>query len=127
MDPIVLSAGTALVGAIATDTWERARAAVVALWRRARPDQADVIDEELAESRRLLLTAREEGDTEAEPGRQHAHDLRHHRPGPHTRHLESLPQRADIRPAVPLTTALTLGPHDAGDAAGRTRGRYENG
>lgn len=54
------------MGAIATDTWERARAAVVALWRRARPDQADVIDEELAASRRLLLAAREEQDAEAE-------------------------------------------------------------
>ncbi|MCI3273518.1 hypothetical protein [Streptomyces cylindrosporus] len=65
MDPIVLSAGTALVGAIATDTWDHARAAVVALWRRARPDQADVIDEELAASRRRLLAARDEGTTEA--------------------------------------------------------------
>ena len=66
MDPIVLSAGTALVGAIATDAWEQTRTAVVALWRRTRPDQAEVIDEEFADSRRRLLAAREEGDEEAE-------------------------------------------------------------
>jgi len=64
MDPIVLSAGTALVAAIATDAWERARTAVVALWRRTRPDQADVIDEEFADSRRRVLVAREAGDEE---------------------------------------------------------------
>ncbi|MCQ4210507.1 hypothetical protein [Streptomyces longispororuber] len=66
MDPIVLSAGTALVGAIASDTWEGVRAAIVALWRRARPEQADAIDEELVASRRLLLAARDERDTEVE-------------------------------------------------------------
>jgi hypothetical protein len=37
MDRIVLAAGTALVGAIASDTWQQVRGAIVGLWRRAHP------------------------------------------------------------------------------------------
>jgi hypothetical protein len=32
VDPIVLAAATALVGAMATDAWQQARTAVVAWW-----------------------------------------------------------------------------------------------
>ncbi|MDB4872445.1 MAG: hypothetical protein JWL97_3449, partial [Gemmatimonadales bacterium] len=39
MDPILVAADTALVGAMATDTWQQARAGAVALWRRLHPDR----------------------------------------------------------------------------------------
>ncbi|MFG1685202.1 hypothetical protein ACGFNP_33925 [Nonomuraea sp. NPDC049269] len=66
MDPIVLAAGTALVTAMATDTWQQARRAAVALWQRVRPEQADAVENELAEVRALVLTARRDGDSDTE-------------------------------------------------------------
>jgi hypothetical protein len=66
MDPIVLAAGTALVGSIATDTWEQSRAALLAVWRRLRPEQAEAVDEELTDTRAQLLAARRSSDAEAE-------------------------------------------------------------
>ncbi|MDT0608668.1 hypothetical protein [Streptomyces lancefieldiae] len=66
MDPIVVSAGSALVGAMATDGWERARTALVSLWRRARPEQADTVGAELAAVRAQLLVARNAGDADTE-------------------------------------------------------------
>lgn len=39
MESIVDAFGAALVAAMATDTWEQVRLAVVALWRRIRPPQ----------------------------------------------------------------------------------------
>ena len=66
MDPIVLAAGTALVGAIATDTWEQSRAALLAVWRRLRPEQAEAVGEELTDTRAQLLVARRSSDAEAE-------------------------------------------------------------
>jgi hypothetical protein len=66
MDPIVMAAGTALVGAMATDAWEQARAGMVALWRRVHPDNADVVEAELAEVRTEVLTAREADDADTE-------------------------------------------------------------
>ncbi|MFJ8542572.1 hypothetical protein ACIRFH_11250 [Streptomyces sp. NPDC093586] len=66
MDPIVVSAGSALVGAMATDGWERAREALVSLWRRVRPEQADTVGAELAAVRAQLLVARSAGDTDTE-------------------------------------------------------------
>ena len=66
MDPIVMAAGTALVGAMATDAWQQARAGVVALWRRVRPGQAEVVEAELAEVRAEVLTARQAGDADTE-------------------------------------------------------------
>lgn len=39
MDPIVLAAGTALVGAMATDAWQQTRIAVVSWWGRVRSDE----------------------------------------------------------------------------------------
>jgi hypothetical protein len=66
MDPVVMAAGTALVGAMATDAWRQARAAMVALWQRARPDDAEVVEGELAEVRSEVLTARQAGDAETE-------------------------------------------------------------
>jgi hypothetical protein len=36
VDPLAVAFGTALVAAMATDTWQQAHAAVAALWRKAR-------------------------------------------------------------------------------------------
>ncbi|MFD7626961.1 hypothetical protein ACFV7Q_13170 [Streptomyces sp. NPDC059851] len=64
MDAIAASAATALVGAMTTDAWQQVRAAVVAWWRRVRPQQADRVDVALAQSRDRLLTARRDEDAE---------------------------------------------------------------
>ncbi|MFI9848566.1 hypothetical protein ACIHFD_66995 [Nonomuraea sp. NPDC051941] len=66
MDPIVLAAGTALVTAMVTDAWQSAREGVVALWRKARPEQADAVQAELVEVRGQMLEARRDGDADTE-------------------------------------------------------------
>ncbi|MFY1631894.1 hypothetical protein ACN27F_01215 [Solwaraspora sp. WMMB335] len=68
IDPIAAATGAALIQAIATDAWEKARDGAVALWRRVRPQQADAVAAELAEVRDEVLTARRDGDTDAEQG-----------------------------------------------------------
>lgn len=57
MDPEALAqtAGTTVVALMATDAWQRTRDGVVALWRRARPAQADEIDTALEETREEIL------------------------------------------------------------------------
>ncbi len=66
MDPIVVAVATALVGAMATDTWQQARTGMVALWRRVHPKQAELIEAELTDMRTEVLAARDadDGDTE---------------------------------------------------------------
>ncbi|MFG3493845.1 hypothetical protein [Streptomyces sp. NPDC047928] len=66
MDPIVAAAGTALVGAMATDAWRQARTAVVALWQRVHPERVPAVEAELEETRDDVLAARADGDTDAE-------------------------------------------------------------
>jgi hypothetical protein len=67
MDSIVQAFGTALVGAIATDSWQRVRDAVTALWHRVHPQQdTGAIGMELAQLRELVLQARRDGDADAE-------------------------------------------------------------
>ncbi|MER7576513.1 hypothetical protein [Streptomyces sp. NPDC126514] len=66
MDPIALAAGTALVGALANDAWQGARTGMMALWRRVRPEQAEAVDAELAETRAQVLAARAAGESETE-------------------------------------------------------------
>jgi len=67
MDPIVLAFGTALVGAIATSTWQGVREAVTGLWRRVHPQQkANDIGAELDELREQVLVARRDGDKDTE-------------------------------------------------------------
>jgi leucyl aminopeptidase (aminopeptidase T) len=66
MEAIVSSAAAALVGAMATDAWQQARAAVMTWWRRIRPRQAVRVDAALVESRDRVLTARRAGDEKAE-------------------------------------------------------------
>jgi len=67
MDPIVLAFGTALVGAIATDSWQQVREAVTNLWHRGHPQQTgDEIGTELEQLREWVLRARHEADASAE-------------------------------------------------------------
>ncbi|WP_043632386.1 hypothetical protein [Nonomuraea candida] len=66
MDPLVLAAATAVVTAMATEGWQQARNAVVALWRRARPERAEVIAAELEETHAEVVAARRAGDGQAE-------------------------------------------------------------
>ncbi|MGN9759006.1 hypothetical protein [Streptomyces sp. SD31] len=66
MDPIVLAAGTALVGAMATDAWQQARSGLVAWWRRVRPEQADSVDADLVLTRERLVEASRADGSEIE-------------------------------------------------------------
>ncbi|WP_103510508.1 hypothetical protein [Streptomyces sp. SM13] len=59
------SAGTTLVGLMATDAWERTRDGIVALWQRARPERADAVAAELGNTREDLA-ADTEGELAAE-------------------------------------------------------------
>jgi hypothetical protein len=77
MDPIVLAFGKALVGAIATDTWPQARAAVTGLWRCVHPRQEDDdIGTDLDELREQVLVARRDGDTDTERALEGAWQVR---------------------------------------------------
>ncbi|MFE9456372.1 hypothetical protein [Streptomyces californicus] len=64
MDPelttLAQSAGVTLVGLMATDAWERTRDGVVALWQRARPERADAVAAELAQTRDDLTHTRDD-------------------------------------------------------------------
>ncbi|SRR6266545_5947371 len=66
MDPVVMAAGTALIGAMATDVWQQARTAVVRLWRRTGSGRADAVENELDEVRAQVLAARADGDEDTE-------------------------------------------------------------
>lgn len=66
MDPIVMAFGTALVGAMGTEAWQQVRGAVVALWRRVHPPQAEVVAVNLERLRGQVLDAREAGRAEIE-------------------------------------------------------------
>ncbi|GCD93207.1 hypothetical protein [Embleya hyalina] len=66
MDPIVVAAGSAVVSAMATEAWGRARSAVTGAWRRVRPDQADAVGTDLARVRDQVLEARRGGDEDTE-------------------------------------------------------------
>jgi hypothetical protein len=77
MDPIVLAFGTALVGAIATDTWQQVREAVTDLWCRVHPRRkADDVGTELDELREQVLLARRDSDTGTERALEGAWQLR---------------------------------------------------
>lgn len=64
MDPVTLAAtaGSALVGAMATDTWAKARDAIVGMWRRGRPDRAPSVERELEQLRRQTVDAHDQQD-----------------------------------------------------------------
>ena len=66
MDPLALAAATALVGAMATQSWEAARTSVMAWWRHVHPASAAGAEADLAVARADVLRARESGNTELE-------------------------------------------------------------
>ncbi|MFD5897182.1 hypothetical protein [Streptomyces sp. NPDC060366] len=66
MDPMVLAAGTALVSAMATDSWQQVRDATVRWWRGADATDADAVGAQLDEVRPQVLTARQAGDEDSE-------------------------------------------------------------
>jgi hypothetical protein len=76
MDPIAQAAGTALVQATVTDAWQQVKRAVVALWRRARPESARRVGGDLDELRAQVLQARADGDAGAEQALEGAWRLR---------------------------------------------------
>jgi hypothetical protein len=77
MDPVVAAFGTALVGAIATDSWQQVHAAVTSLWRLVLPRRAgDGIGAELDGLREHVLTARRDGDAGTERALEGAWQLR---------------------------------------------------
>ncbi|MEU9608821.1 hypothetical protein [Streptomyces sp. NPDC048057] len=63
---MVAAAGTALIAAMATDTWQQTRTAVLRLWRRARPEQTGSVEDDLEAARQGVLAARTDGDTDTE-------------------------------------------------------------
>ncbi|MEU5521554.1 hypothetical protein ABZ759_13035 [Streptomyces sp. NPDC047860] len=63
---LAAAAATALVGAMATDTWTRAAEAMTGLWCRFRPGEAQEIGQDLELLHRDVHRARERGDTAAE-------------------------------------------------------------
>ncbi|WP_214415489.1 hypothetical protein [Sphaerisporangium fuscum] len=66
MDPIVVAAATALVGAMATDAWQQTRTAMVDWWRKVRREQAETVHTELESTQVQVLAARERGDADTE-------------------------------------------------------------
>ena len=66
MDPIVLAAASALVGAMATDSWDEVKHAVAKLWHRIHPGHTDEVSSELELLRRQVLEARANDDQDTE-------------------------------------------------------------
>ncbi|MFF4366282.1 hypothetical protein [Streptomyces sp. NPDC001594] len=66
MDPQIVAvagaAGSAIVSAMATDGWQRARDGVVGLWQRFRPESADSVHADFDGHRRVLVDSLREGD-----------------------------------------------------------------
>jgi hypothetical protein len=60
------SAATTLVRLMTTDGWDRFKAAIMSMWRRAQPERAETVDADLAAARLELLTANEAHDEQAE-------------------------------------------------------------
>jgi hypothetical protein len=110
MDRIVLAAGTALAGAIASDTWQQVRDVVAGLWRRVYPHPADGIGTELDQLRKQILQARHDGDTDTEKALEGAWQVK----------LQEL-LRADPRLALDLQQVLEHVLLPAATAAGRAR------
>ena len=58
------TAGTAMISLLTTEAWQSAKEGVVAIWRRVRPERAEIISAELQTTRDDLLNARADGDQE---------------------------------------------------------------
>lgn len=76
MEPVVTTAGTALVNAMATDAWQQIRTAVVGWWRRVRPAQAGQVETDLDADRAQFLAARERDDEDTQQAVEGAWRLR---------------------------------------------------
>lgn len=63
---LVSTAANTIVEAMTTAAWGQAKSAVGALWRRAHPDRADAVEDELAEVRAELLAAGEDDGPRAD-------------------------------------------------------------
>ncbi|KUO06072.1 hypothetical protein [Streptomyces caeruleatus] len=63
---LVSSAATAIVSALATDGWEKAKDVAGEFWRRVHPERAEMVEAELVDTRAELLAAREAHNAEAE-------------------------------------------------------------
>ncbi|MCC3769330.1 hypothetical protein [Streptomyces sp. UNOC14_S4] len=63
MDQLVVATAQGIIGALATDAWRQARDAIVELWARVRPDQAEAVGVELNDARTQVVAALREGDT----------------------------------------------------------------
>ncbi|MEU7054647.1 hypothetical protein [Streptomyces sp. NPDC046197] len=71
MDPIILTAGTALVSAMATDAWQRTAAAMANLWKKARNTEGDAVNSdqisnELETLHNSVVQARSHSDPQRE-------------------------------------------------------------
>ena len=60
------SAASTVVTLLATDAWEKAKAAMGALWRQVHPDRAEGVEADLVDTRVQVLAARADRDAEAE-------------------------------------------------------------
>jgi hypothetical protein len=60
------AAATTLVTLMTTDSWERVKSGFAGLWRRGHPGQAGAVEAELEASRAAAVSARRNGDGEAE-------------------------------------------------------------
>lgn len=60
------TAGTTLVALMATDAFQRAKQAVVELWRRVRPPETAAVGDQMEATRAALMQARTQGDEERE-------------------------------------------------------------
>jgi len=63
---LTTAAATTLIRLMTTDGWDRARAAIISLWRRVHPERAEAVDAELAAARREILAASDPQDEQAE-------------------------------------------------------------
>jgi tetratricopeptide (TPR) repeat protein len=66
VDPVIEAFGMALIGAMATDTWQEARDAVARLWRRIRGREPGGLEGELQALRRDAVAARRAGQADQE-------------------------------------------------------------
>ena len=66
MEPILNAFTVALINSMAGDAWAHAHAAVIALWRRWRHQQADDTDRDLRDLRERVLAARAAGRADTE-------------------------------------------------------------
>ncbi|WDG28731.1 hypothetical protein N7925_10430 [Streptomyces sp. CA-278952] len=66
MDPLTLAAGSALVAAMATDSWQHCRDTVADWWRQRHANRTDGLDAALDHLRTQVLATGQEGDQPGE-------------------------------------------------------------